>query len=182
MKRWLKSSTVFVSTLVLSLAACDGSHEREDEHGGDCGEEREIVEVIRCPTPVIEVVGDEDVGPLSLLRLDGRASHGVDVQVTEWSWSVEQPGGGVAQLQPSPFVATPRFVPGIAGTYIFGLEVRDALGTWSCDPVFRTIVVEGGAWDRPSSLDRQTPLEAGDDKPVSVQELLRTERADFHPR
>lgn len=82
------------------------------------------------PTPVIVIAEGDEVIPQTRLHLSGTQSYGA-APIVRYQWTVEQPGGSVSALLPSPAAPEITLDANVAGVYRFTLIVEDASGAVS---------------------------------------------------
>lgn len=126
----------------------------------DSEEPLDTSEDFACPIARIAVQEGAQVPPLSALTLTGLGSTADRSSIQSYLWQVDQPPGSRSSFEPSSTVATPTFVPTIAGQYTFRLFVTDARGLESCTPASYTVSVLPEAalhvellWHTPNSPD-----------------------------
>lgn len=125
---------------------------------------------IKCPTAVIEVAEGNEVVPPTFLHLSGINSHGSS-EIKQWEWSVEQPDGPQSVFEPPKTTPNPIFEANVVGTYVFRLDVWDAMGQKSCEPAIHEVQVIPDEpihielfWHTPDDPDEtDTGAEAGSD-------------------
>lgn len=125
----------------------------------------------KCPTAIIKVAEGDEVIPQTVLHLTGDESYSPFGAIVKWQWSVEGPPGSVDVFVPSYNFPNPTLAANIAGIYTIQLTVFDEVGTPSCYPAVREVIVVPDEalhmellWHNPEDLDEtDTGPEAGAD-------------------
>ncbi|MCB9785646.1 MAG: hypothetical protein H6744_03020 [Deltaproteobacteria bacterium] len=95
-----------------------------------------------CPTPSEIIVNEgASVEPGTTLHLRSILSYTCASVPVVHQWSVLQPPGSQAELEPGPFSATPHIQVAVPGTYDFGLALRDSAGKLQCGPAESSVEV-----------------------------------------
>ncbi len=94
-----------------------------------------------CPTAVITLTeGAEEVVPQTTLVLSAEDSIPTQGTISQYRWKVTQPRGAASVFHPSATAPRVQFELNVAGSYVFALEVKDAVD-WSCVPAVREVAV-----------------------------------------
>ena len=100
-----------------------------------------FVVVEDCPVAMVDISEQSPVAPGTIVHLSGLESYSPVNTVAEYTWSSEEPPGGLGSFHPNQSSPSPTFSAMLAGKYHFNLEVKDSEGKQSCVPASTMIRV-----------------------------------------